>query len=423
MDDVRYIDPKDDRIIELSTWLIQEGLRGTSRTEMLKNYCHELIRLGVPLFRANITQSALHPVYGAIGFNWQKEEGHEEAEYAHTERVPDNWIASPFYHMIKTAEFEYRERMHTDGPPSQFPLLNEMVAEGATDYFAMVILFEDWSEVNPDNLEEVSEGALMSWMADRPGGFTDEEVTLIRETASVLSLVLKSGTHRKTAEDLLGIYLGRDAGRRVLSGEIQRGSTRWIDAVIYYFDLEGFTQLSQQLEGEELIAMLNDYFARVVAQIETEGGNILKFMGDGLLAIFDREFLLDAPDRALRATRAIEKELAALGAARQESDLHTFSYTIALHSGRVLYGNIGADERLDFTVIGPAVNLAARIGGMHKALGQRVVLSGAFAEDVTDASFDLVSLGRYMLRGVANPQELFTIYTSQTADLVDAKEG
>ena len=197
---------------------------------------------------------------------------------------------------------------------------------------------------------------------------------------------------------------------RVLSGEIQRGTTRWIDAVILYFDLEGFTSLSQKIEGEPLIAMLNDYFGLAVAAIHAEGGNVLKFMGDGLLAIFDREALSDASDRAIRAVRALDRDAAARSAERAETDAPRLGHTAALHAGRVLYGNIGADDRLDFTVIGPEVNLAARLADMHQSLGQRLIISDAVARDVSEPGGELVSLGRYMLRGVDKPRELFTLF-------------
>ena len=168
--------------------------------------------------------------------------------------------------------------------------------------------------------------------------------------------------------------------------------------------------MSQQIEGEALIAMLNDYFGVVVDEIQERGGNVLKFMGDGLIAIFDREQWPDASHRALQTVVALESKIETLSDERQAQKLPKMGYTMALHAGRVLYGNIGSDLRLDFTVIGPEVNLTARLSGMHRPLGQKIVISDAVAQDVQDNSFDLVSLGRYMLRGVEHPQELFTLY-------------
>ena len=212
------------------------------------------------------------------------------------------------------------------------------------------------------------------------------------------------------AEDLLGVYLGDDAGQRVLSGEIQRGSSERIDAVICYFDLQGFTGMSQKIEGEALLSMLNDYFGVVVAQIEANGENVLKFMGDGLLAIFDCQKLSDAAERALKMTEALEVEIAGMSKTREATGLPSMGYTMAIHAGPVLYGNMGGDARLDFTVIGPEVNLTAQIAGMHRYLSQGIIVSEAVTKDVPITSSGLVSLGKYMLRGVEKPQKLFTIY-------------
>ena len=415
MEDALSFVPHDSRSADLSSWLVESGLLGMRLTELLETYCSKLVDLGVPLFRVHVTMTAVHPNYGGIGFNWRMDGNAEHREYAHRAEAPEDWQLSPFQYMLTENEYVYREKISRDRE-SKFPLLNDMRLEGATDYLAQAVLFQEWDEDRPITNEDHVDGALVSWMAHGADGFSDRDLALIQSTFPTLALAIKSSSHRKMAEDLLGVYLGKDAGKRVLSGEIERGSTRWIDAVICYFDFEGFTALSQQLQGEALITMLNTYFDPVVACIEAEGGNVLKFMGDGLLAIFDRAHLSDAPDRALRSVRAIEAATSKLSAERLANGEAVFRYTAALHVGRVLYGNIGAPERLDFTVIGPDVNLAARIGGMHKSLGQNVVLSGALVDQVSDESADLISLGRYMLRGVKTPQELFTIYEPDAAN-------
>jgi len=409
-DTLRQVWLQDARAADLASWLIDAAIVGQPQLAILEAYCEKLVEMGVPLMRVHVTQTALHPVYGGVGFDWHQTQAPVRHEYAHTEEAPENWLVSPFFHMMSNGLSVYRERIGDATAPSRFPVLNEMRALGATDYLALARLFDDSEDGEPVGLDDRREGAIVSWMSQAPDGFSEADILLIRATFPSLCLTLKSGTHQQTAEDLLGIYLGRDAGRRVLSGEIQRGSSRWIDAVICYFDLEGFTSMSRRIEGEALIAMLNDYFGLVVTRIEEHGGNVLKFMGDGLLAIFDRELLSDASDRALRMATALDDEMAGHSSARSAKGLPILGYTMALHAGRVLYGNIGADERLDFTVIGPEVNLAARLADMHRPLGQHVIVSETLAHDVKDPPVDLVSLGRYMLRGVDQPQELFTIY-------------
>lgn len=400
----------DPRVVTLNTWINREGARGQPQLELVETYCEQLTALDVPLLRVHVTVNALHPVYGSVGLSWRRDSQPQRHEYGHNSEVPEDWLQSPFYHMITTGTSEYRERIVERNEPSQFPFLTAMRSLGATDYYAAATLFGEWEEGAPIDLDARVEGAMMSWMSHAQDGFTDRDLALIRATFPSLCLALRANSNRQTAEDLLSVYLGRDAGHRVLSGEIQRGSSQWIDAVICYFDLEGFTGMSQKIAGEELIALLNDYFGLVVNKIEAHGGNVLKFMGDGLLAIFDRTAFSDAPDRAVTTVRILQKEIATLNATHAAHDQRTLGYTIALHAGPVLYGNIGADERLDFTVIGPEVNLGARISGMHKSLGQPVIISDTVATEVTQSGFELISLGRYMLRGVDEPRELFTIY-------------
>lgn len=402
---------KDDpRIGELSAWLVHEGLLGNPHVDFLEAYCQKLVALGVSLMRAHVTMNALHPTYGGVGFNWLRSDGPMWEEFEHTAETPDSFRSSPFFHMLTTGQDNYRERLWGMEEDSRFSLLNEMKVLGASDYFAVGVAFGSWQVGPATELEDGQEGALLSWMSDAPLGFSDADILLIKATYPTLCLALKSGANRQMARDLLGVYLGGDAGQRVLSGEIQRGSSERIDAVICYFDLQGFTGMSQKVEGEALLAMLNDYFGVVVAQIESNGGNVLKFMGDGLLAIFDRQKLSDAAERALKMAEALEVEMAELSKAREANGLPSMGYTMAIHAGPVLYGNMGGDARLDFTVIGPEVNLTARISGMHRSLSQRIIVSEAVARDVPNDVSGLVSLGKYMLRGVEKPQELFTIH-------------
>ena len=401
----------DTAILDLNTWLIEAGLTGKPLLEMLTAYCEKLVGLGIPLYRTHITLTALHPNYGGLGFDWHHTDGPQRREYAHSNDGQDNWLSSPFFYMLSRGRSEYRERMIDADTPSQFPLLNDMAAQGATDYYTTATLFEDWPEGKPITVEDDVEGALVSWTANGPNGFTDADLSLIQQTFPTLCIVLKTISNQEMARDLLGVYLGKDAGQRVLSGKIQRGTTQWIDAVICYFDLEGFTSMSQRVQGEDLIATLNDYFGLVVGRIEGAGGNVLKFMGDGILAIFDREVLSDASDRAIDVTLQLEREMTAKSAARAADGLPVMGYTMAVHKGPVLYGNMGGEERLDFTVIGPEVNLAARISGMHKPLGQHIIISETVTDDAKSPHAELISLGRYMLRGVDRPQELFTLFS------------
>ncbi len=211
------------------------------------------------------------------------------------------------------------------------------------------------------------------------------------------------------AEDITAAYLGKDASRRVLSGDITRGSSETISAVIWYFDLQGFTKLSEALPGDSIIELLNDYFAEAVGVVERNGGNVLKFMGDGMLAIFDINQVPDARRVAIHAAAELRNTFEELNQRRQSDGLPTTGFTLSLHAGDVLYGNIGGRSRLDFTVVGPAVNTTSRILGMCSALDQNIVVSDKVAGDLVGSIPSLVSLGQYRLHGVAERQELFTI--------------
>ncbi len=393
----------------LTSWLLDRGLQGVGQEDLLQGYCAELVELGVPLYRVSVAQSGFHPKYGGLGFDWYRSEGVSREQYAYSESPNEGWLNSPFHYLMETDQREMRVSLLDLEGPSRFPILNALKKQGATDYFVAGVVL-DGKVLDPLDPTNVPEGVLISWTSDGPEGFSDTDLRIIQETLPALALALKSAANRQVAGDLLAVYLGRDAGRRVLSGEIQRGSLQQIDAVLCYFDLKEFTSLTERTPGPELIAMLNDYFGLAVSVIQGHGGNILKFMGDGILAMFNLATLSDSVAAGLNAMTELRRAMGAKNQERAARGETTTGITIALHAGEILYGNIGAENRLDFTVIGPAVNLTVRLSGMHRSVGQSLILSEHVVKMAGDTSHDLVSLGRYMLRGVSEPQELFTVY-------------
>lgn len=395
---------------KLISWLVQEGLAGATQEHLLQGYCEKLVDIGLVIQRVHVAQKALHPVYGSIGFDWYRDKGVSQEQYEHTAVPREKWTASPLYHLLKSGESELRERLFDSDKPHRFPFLDQLRSIGATDYFAVAVRFGRNSGddiVDPDNPPE---GFLISWTTDKAKGFSDQELTTLRHCLPALGLALKAAANRQMADCLLPIYLGSDAGARVLSGRIQRGSLETIHSAILYFDLQGFTKLTEANPPAAVIEMLNDYFGQVVSAIEDNDGNVLKFMGDGLLAIFhSSDHQLDC----LSATEAavnIRDVMADTNKRRDAEQLCHTGFGLAVHEGNVEYGNIGADNRLDFTVIGSAVNKTARIQGMCRSLEQELILSASVAQAVSAHRGDLVSLGIYMLRGVPNAQELFTVY-------------
>jgi adenylate cyclase len=248
-----------------------------------------------------------------------------------------------------------------------------------------------------------------SFSTDRPGGFADEEVELLRSTLPGLSLAMKAHAGYDIASSLLQTYLGHDAGHRVHNGAVQRGAAHSLHAVLWYADIRGFTRVSDATSGPAIIEMLDDVFETLAAPLRTRGGQVLKFIGDAMLATFSFE----KADQAQTCRRALEAAIEAMGALearnaeRVAAGLPIVSVDLALHVGEVLYGNVGAADRLDFTVIGPAVNEVARIEKLCDALGRKLLISDRFVAAGGNCQGRLESLGRYTLRGVGEPKEIF----------------
>ncbi len=400
-------------LMSLAERVVQLGLTAARQDEVLEDYCTSLVAAGVPILRVHVAQRAYHPEFGGFGYDWHKSSGLDKATYAHVEQPVDVWLRSPLYHLLSVAAQEMHENLTRPETRSRFPIFEELHALGGTDYFAMKVSFVDGIVGFASDPNDPGEGFLISWTCNAEGGFSDDHLTLLRGVLPYLGLALRCIANKQMAVDITSTYLGADAGARVLSGEIMRGSSETIHAVVWYFDLQGFTRLTEDVPGRDVIALLNAYFGEVVAVVEQHGGNVLKFMGDGLLAIFDAEKDAHAVDSALEAARVLQGRVGALTTQRSAEGLPVTRYSLALHIGDVLYGNIGGAARLDFTVIGSAVNTTARILGMCGPLDQPLILSADVARKVTARQSELVSLGPYMLRGVTRPKELFTLYSGQ----------
>ncbi len=396
-------------LADLADWLIQQGLENTPVETWLEECCNRLVAAGIPLQRVNLTTRAHHPVIGTLAFRWFRGGVNERFEYERRGTVGDDFLQSPIYHLITHDIAEMRQRLDQPDPDMEFPIYEELRAAGATEYYATKRYFLRKNQTAPVVDGKPEEGMVISLTTDQPGGFTEAQLDGLRTLIQPICLTLKCGANRAMAEDITAAYLGQDASKRVLSGDISRGSFETISAVIWYFDLQGFTRMSETLEGTQIIELLNDYFAEAVDVVEKHGGNVLKFMGDGMLAIFDLNTVPDARRVAIEAAVEMRAIFETLNSARAADRLPITGFTLGLHAGDVLYGNIGGRTRLDFTVIGPAVNATARILDMSGPLDQTIVISAAVADALRDSRADLVSLGQYRLRGVADRMELFTL--------------
>jgi adenylate cyclase len=253
------------------------------------------------------------------------------------------------------------------------------------------------------------DGVVSSWATVQPSGFSDVDIAALRFLMPNLALAIKSASFAQIAETLVDTYLGRDAGRRVLQGRITRGIAERINAVLWFSDLRDFTRITDGAEPGQIIPLLNDYADAIVSAIHAQDGDVLKFIGDGILAVFSKGGAPDRCKQALAAAIDARRRVSKLNQRRVAASLPATDFYLGLHVGEVFYGNIGSADRLDFTVVGPAVNETSRIAAMCRSLDQPVLLSSAFAAVAPHCRDRIVSVGRYALRGVTRPQELFTL--------------
>ena len=388
---------------ELAAWITEAGLAGRNETTTLTGFCERAGRIGLPITRAIVLADTLHPIYQGRAFRWNRDKDTTVlTEYGRTDEDLGRWQRSPFFRLEESGETVLRRRL-TAEVRQEFSIFAELIDAGMTDYIARVDRFA--TEAIIGNMD----GIYSSWATDAPDGFSDAEIEALCRLTPLLALTVKAASLTRIAETLVQTYLGRDAGRRVLEGRIGRGITDQIEAVLWFSDLQSYTRISDTADPGELIPLLNDYAGAIISAIYDDGGDVLKLIGDGVLAIFTVEDRTRACESALAAAVAASEGVAAVNRARAGADLPTTDMYLALHIGEVFYGNIGSEDRLDFTVIGPAVNEVSRIAAMCRSVDQPLLVSSSFAGALGPSRERLVSVGRFALRGVGQAQDLFTL--------------
>ena len=378
-------------------WLVGEAISLPLIRQVVAEFCRRVAEEGMPLQRVLVSLRTLHPELSTVGYLWQR----DAPEVREVARGHD-LFATPLYQqspirLIHEGEEEIRRRIDPAATAFEFGILADLQAMGATDYICLPLRF--------------SRGRrnVVSFATNQPGGFSDRQLDRLRGLLPPLSLVLEVHAAYQLAETLLDTYLGHEAGRRVLNGSVKRGDGRPIAAALWYCDLSGFTQLTERLPAPEVIEMLDEFFTCMAEPVQTRGGEILKFIGDAMLAIFPMADDLDRDRACLTALEAAREALAGfdkLNERRCELGRPALGVKIALHAGTVVFGNIGAPSRLDFTTIGPAVNMVTRLEGLAGRLGLRLLASERFA---SPCDSQMVSIGYHPLRGIALQQELFTV--------------
>ncbi|MCB8819272.1 adenylate/guanylate cyclase domain-containing protein [Microvirga rosea] len=381
----------------LEAWIIEQGLSGSSIATLLTGIVERLAADGIPLARAYIALPTVNPTIRVFNHTWTHQGGTVVEGISH-ERNQEAFEISPFGYMLREGLSEQHWRFH-ENHPIRFDLFDDIRRDGGTDYLAHLVRFENAGA--PD-----LRGIAVSFSSLRDGGFSQEEVVRIGAIMPLLSLsAYRIGLFDLTV-GMLDTYVGLSAGRRVLSGEIRRGAGATITAALLFADLRGFTALADQV-GAPVIGRLDEHLEAMAAPIVAEGGEVLKFLGDGLLAAFP--ITEDQPPEAAGAA-AIRAALSAFALNDAVNETHPdampLHLDIALHSGDVFYGNIGAASRLDFTVIGPAVNEVSRMEALCSGLDCHLVMSAAVAQA---SPLPVRSLGLHRLRGVPTERELFTL--------------
>ena len=397
------------KIIDVHIWAVRQGLHGAAVDALFDGFCQRLVIAGLPLWRGFAGMRTLHPQWGGYGYTWRRDLN--AIEYDRFGRGVDtnpDWVESPFRFLINRIRGSddgvvwMRRRLKGPDARLDFPVLKSLAAAGATDYFAQFFRF------GPGGDPSRGTGVAYSFATDRSDGFAEDDLTLLRAVLPAASIAMMAKAGHTIARSLLKSYLGGDAGQRVHAGAIDRGSVDTIRAALWYADIRGFTAIADTAPGPVVIELLDEVFETLTAALRPRDGQVLKFLGDGMLAIFPcSEATQDVTcARALDAATEAMTALAALNEARRAAGKPTAAVDLALHLGDVLYGNVGAVDRLDFTVIGPAANEVARIEALCEPLNRNLLLTAEFAASMTDRS-RLEPLGRHDLRGVREPREIF----------------
>ena len=393
--------------LQLMNWLVSQGLTGLPENDLVRGFCERCRAGGLDLSRGLVFIDTLHPIFEGRGFRWNDTESDESDsfEYGSTSegQPAQNWRRSPFNHMLENGHDELEIDLD-DCATLDFSMIGDLAARGHRHLVAFVHRFGEAGTIGQMDC------VYSYWLTRRGDGFGELGLAALRDLVPVLGLAIKSAAQVDIARTLGRVYLGRDASEQVLGGKIARGVTERINAVLWFSDLRGSTAISENIAPDEIIPFLNDYAQAAIDAVHDEGGDVLKLIGDGVLAMFTGADMALAKRAALRAEHQFRRNMAVLNAHRAEAGRPTTSAYVGLHVGEVFYGNIGSEDRLDFTVVGPAVNEVSRIASMCRSVDRELLASADFRSglDASGQQF-LVSTGRFALRGIGRAQDLYTI--------------
>jgi adenylate cyclase len=388
--------PAADRLLPVERWLLREGRLVRRPDAFLEQLMNRVLETGIPVWRTYIGLQLVHPQLQAMGFLWRRGQTVETVARAYGVQFTPAYVGSP---LQEVREGGTPVRYRLDGLTDRHhEVLHEVRGGGGTDYFSL-----------PMRIRRDGPLPVVAFATDRKGGFSEADIDDLTRLVDMMGAVTEMHIEESVAQTVAQTYLGRQVGERILRGMIRRGDGEEIRAVLWFSDLRDFTGLNERLPPDQVLELLNNYFQLVGDALAKHGGEILKFIGDGVMAYFPAEDALFMPmvtAAALEAARQLIDDAEAANEARATGGAEPIKFGIGLHVGTVTFGNIGTEDRLDFTVIGSAVNRASRLEGLTKALGVRVCASAEFNENCPRP---MKSLGKHRLRGVRDPVEIFTL--------------
>ena len=404
--------------LRLMNWLVKQGLTGLPENDLLRGFCQRCRAGGLDVSRGLVFIDTLHPIFEGRGFRWNDTESNESDvfEYGSTSEgdAGQTWRRSTFFHMLEHGQDEMVIDL-ANCASLDFSMINDLAEKGHKHFAAFVHRFGEAGTMGQMDC------FYSYWTTRRDDGFGEHDMAALRDLVPALGLAIKSAAHADIARTLGRVYLGRDASEQVLRGKIARGVTERIKAVLWYSDVRGSTAISESIGPDEIIPFLNDYAQASIDAIHDAGGEVLKLIGDGVLAMFTNENMAVAKRAALRAEYRFRHNMNVLNARRSGDGRPVTTAYVGLHVGEVFYGNIGSEDRLDFTVVGPAVNEVSRIASMCSSVDRELLTSQAFRTglDAIGRNY-LVSTGRFALRGISRAQDLYTLDPDIASDEVVA---
>ncbi len=389
-------------IDSLADWLVGQALGDAPLDQIYEGTCKQLYAAGVPVARGQVAFRVLHPLFDSQSLRWRLGEEIEAANYLHgADR--EEFERSPFFYLLENRIRYLRRHLTGDSAIIDFPILQEFHDQGFTDYFGFAISFDE--NAASDTL---ARGLVGSWCTDRANGFTNTDIRSLNRIEQRLAVAFKINIQSRITENILSAYLGPGAGARVLNGQIKLGDGDNIHAVIWYSDMRDSTRLADSMSGPAFLETLNQYFESTAGAVLRHGGEVLRFIGDAVLAIFPiggGNSAEQACQLAMQAAATAREKLLLVNEKREARGEERLEFGLALHIGELLFGNIGVPERVEFSVVGPAANEVARLESLTKSLNRTILVSESFARHM---KLDWINEGQYALRGVGKKVSVYT---------------